>query len=66
MEQDQVAANLKGMDDLDFTGWNNADWHGVFAHHHTDDVHVDWKGHEPTHGDRTPFVGPPRVRGWWM
>ena len=50
MEQDQVAANLKGMDDLDFTGWNNADWHGVFAHHHTDDVHVDWKGQEPTHG----------------
>jgi hypothetical protein len=19
-----------------------------------------------TDGDRTPFVGPPRVRGWWM
>ena len=50
MEQDQVAANLKGMDDLDFTGWNNADWHGVFADHDTDDVHVDWKGQEPTHG----------------
>jgi hypothetical protein len=50
MAQDQVAANLKGMDDLDFTGWNRADWHGVFAHHHTDDVYVDWKGQEPTHG----------------
>jgi hypothetical protein len=50
VEQDQVAANLKGMDDLDFTGWNNADWHGVFADHDTDDVHVDWKGQEPTHG----------------
>ena len=20
----------------------------------------------PGAGDRTPFVGPPRVRGWWM
>ncbi|MGH3261455.1 MAG: hypothetical protein ACRDNS_05610, partial [Trebonia sp.] len=50
MAQDQIADNLKGMDDLDFTGWNNADWHGVFAHHHTDDVYVDWKGQEPTHG----------------
>jgi hypothetical protein len=50
MHQDQVAANLKGMDDLDFTGWNNADWHGVFAHHHADDVYVDWKGQEPTRG----------------
>ncbi|MEZ5123293.1 MAG: hypothetical protein R2736_17240 [Solirubrobacterales bacterium] len=50
MAHDQVAANLEGMDDLDFTGWNNADWHGVFAHHHTDDVYVDWKGQEPTRG----------------
>jgi hypothetical protein len=46
----QVVRNLKGMDDLDFEGWNNADWHGVFAHHHTDDVVVDWKGQEPTRG----------------
>ncbi len=50
MQEDQVAANLKGMDTLDFTGWNDADWHGVFAHHHTDDVHVDWKGQAPTDG----------------
>ena len=50
MSQDQVAANLKGMDDLDFTRWNNADWQGVFAHHHTEDVYVDWKGQEPTPG----------------
>jgi hypothetical protein len=50
MPDDQVARNLQGMDDLDFTGWNNADWDGVFAHHHTDDVVVDWKGQEPTHG----------------
>lgn len=38
------------MDDPDFTGWNNADWHGVFAHHHTNDVLVDWKGQPPTQG----------------
>src|SRR6185312_4611156 len=50
MADDRVASNLKGMDDLDFDGWNNADWNGVFAHHHTDDVLVDWKGTPPTHG----------------
>ena len=49
MNDDQVSANLQGMDDLDFTGWNSADWHGVFAHHHTDDVLVDWKGQPVTH-----------------
>ena len=48
MQDDQVNKNLKGMDDLDFIGWNNADWHGVFAHHHTDDVLVDWKGQDLT------------------
>ena len=37
MSDEQVQANLKAMDDLDFIGWNNADWDGVFAHHHTDD-----------------------------
>ena len=47
---DQVGRNLQGMDDLDFVGWNNADWTGVFAHHHTDDVLVDWKGQPQTHG----------------
>lgn len=47
---DQVGRNLQGMDDLDFTGLNTADWDGVFAHHHTDDVLVDWKGQPPTHG----------------
>ena len=50
MQDDQVKKNLKGMDDLDFTGWNNGDWNGVFAHHHTEDVLVDWKGQKPTHG----------------
>ena len=29
MSDDQVRANLQGMDDLDFDGWNNADWNGV-------------------------------------
>ncbi len=43
MNEDQVEASLKGMDDLDFSGWNNADWNGVFAVHHTHDVLVDWK-----------------------
>ena len=47
---DQVDRNLQGMDDLDFVGWNNADWNGVFAHHHTADVLVDWKGQPQTHG----------------
>jgi hypothetical protein len=50
MSDDQVQANLKAMDELDFVGWNNADWHGVFARYHTDDVYVDWKGQEPTRG----------------
>ena len=47
---DAVDGNLQGMDDLDFVGWNNADWTGVFAHHHTDDVLVDWQGQPTTHG----------------
>lgn len=47
---DQVAQNLKNMDDLDFVGWNNADWDGKFAQYHTEDVFVDWKGQAPTHG----------------
>jgi hypothetical protein len=50
MQDDQAQANLKGMDDLDFDGWNKADWDGVFTDHHTEDVLVDWKGQEPTRG----------------
>ena len=30
MQDEQDARNLKGMDDLDFDGWNNADWDCVF------------------------------------
>jgi len=44
MSDEQAKKNLEAMDDLDFVGWNNADWDGVFAHHHTDDVVVDMKG----------------------
>jgi hypothetical protein len=50
MADEQVNANLKGMDDLDFEGWNGADWQGVFAAHHTEDVLVDWKGMSTTRG----------------
>lgn len=47
---DQVEANLAAMDELDFEGWNKADWDGVFARHHTDDVYVEVHGAEPTRG----------------
>jgi ketosteroid isomerase-like protein len=50
MADDEVTRNLKGMDELDFVGWNSADWHGVFAHYHTDDVLVDVHGQAQTHG----------------
>jgi SnoaL-like domain len=51
MADDVVARNLQSMDELDFTGWNRADW-DVFAHYHTDDVLVDFHGQPPTHGIR--------------
>jgi hypothetical protein len=47
-----VETNLQSMDDLDFKGWNGADWEGVFARCHTDDVLVDVHGQPPTHGVR--------------
>jgi len=50
MADDDVTRNLDGMDELDFTGWNGADWSGVFAHYHTDDVLVDLHGQPQTHG----------------
>jgi hypothetical protein len=50
MPDEPVSDNLKRMDNLDFVGWNSADWNGVFSDHHTDDVHVDWKGQPPTQG----------------
>ena len=50
MADDTVTHNLENMDELDFTGWNRADWEGVFARHHTDDVLVEVHGQPPTHG----------------
>ena len=50
MADDEVTRNLQGMDELDFEGWNRADWQGVFAHYHTDDVLVDIHGQSQTHG----------------
>jgi ketosteroid isomerase-like protein len=50
MADDEVTRNLEGMDELDFTGWNRADWHGVFARYHTDEVLVDVHGQPQTHG----------------
>ena len=52
MPDDEISRNLQGMDELDFKGWNNADWEGVFAHYHTYDVLVDVKGQPQTHGIR--------------
>ena len=52
MADDTVTRNLKSMDELDFTGWNGADWDGVFARNHTDDVFVQVQGQAPTHGVR--------------
>ena len=50
MADDEVTRNLNSMDDLDFTAWNGADWRGLFAHYHTDDVVVDVHGQPLTHG----------------
>jgi len=52
MADDTVTHNLENMDELDFTGWNRADWEGVFARHHTDDVLEEVHGQPPTHGIR--------------
>jgi hypothetical protein len=50
MADDEVTRNLQGMEELDFNGWNRADWQGVFAHLHTDDVVVEVNGQPPTRG----------------
>src|SRR5206468_12294762 len=47
-----VERNLRGMDDLDFAGWNKGDWAGVFTRYHTDDVLVDVHGQASTRGIR--------------
>ena len=35
MADEDVTRNLEGMNQFDFTGWNEADWDGVFARDHT-------------------------------
>ena len=50
MADESVTHNLERMDELDFAGWNRADWEGVFTRYHTDDVLVDVHGQAPTHG----------------
>jgi ketosteroid isomerase-like protein len=50
MANDDVSRNLERMDDLDFNAWNGADWHGLFARYHTDDVLVVVHGQPPTNG----------------
>ena len=57
MADDEVTRNLKGMDELDFVGWNSADWHGVFAHYHTDDVLADVPA-----GERGRETGPGQMQ----
>lgn len=50
MADNEVTRNLQSMDELDFKGWNEADWHGVFSHYHADDVLVDVHGQPQTNG----------------
>jgi uncharacterized Rossmann fold enzyme len=47
-----VKRNLRRMDELDFAGWNKADWEGVFTRHHNADVLVEVHGQKSTHGIR--------------
>jgi hypothetical protein len=47
-----VTRNLQRMDELDFAGWNEADWEVVFTRYHTDDVRVEVHGQAPTYGIR--------------
>ncbi|GHJ48826.1 hypothetical protein Cs7R123_61680 [Catellatospora sp. TT07R-123] len=50
MADEAVTRHLAGMDELDFQAWNGADWHGLFARCHTDDVVVEVHGQPTTHG----------------
>src|SRR5437879_13214617 len=47
-----IACNPILMDELDFSGGNQADWEGVFTRYHADDEHVDVHGQDSTHGIR--------------
>ena len=50
MADEEVTRNLAAMYEVDLRGWNGADWDGVFAHYHTDDVLVDVHGQPRTNG----------------
>ena len=52
MADQTVERNLQRMDELDFAGWNEADWEGLFTRYHTDDVLVDVHGQASTRGIR--------------
>jgi uncharacterized Rossmann fold enzyme len=52
VDDETVARNLQRMDELDFAGWNEADWEGVFTRYHTDDVLVEVHGQASTRGIR--------------
>ena len=52
MADETVARNLQRMDEVDFAGWNKADWEGVFTRNHTADVLVAVHGQASTHGIR--------------
>ena len=52
MADDEVTSNLKRMDELDFKAWNRADWDGLFARLHSDDVRVEVHGQPTTQGIR--------------
>jgi hypothetical protein len=47
-----AVSNLQRMDELDFSGWNEADWDGVFTRNHVEDVLVDVQGQASTRGIR--------------
>ena len=50
MAEDEVARNLKSMDELDSTAANGADWYGPFAHCHRRGVLVGVHGQPVTAG----------------
>ncbi len=52
MADETVTRNLQRMEELDFAGWNRANWEGVFSRYHTDDVLVEVHGQASTHGIR--------------
>ena len=60
MADESVAHNLERMAELDFAGWNGADWEGVFTRYHTDDVLV---GEVCSRSGLTTGRGPQKSKG---